>query len=395
MNSLQTISNQKLIEKLHNLVLDERKLLTQILEHLAEVYRRRTHLELGYSSLFTFCVRELGYSESQAQRRVLAMRAIQAMPELESKLESGKLSLAAVSLVQSHVLAIEKIQGEKVSFPEREQLFAAVEDKSKREVEIYLATQAAAGPHLKKKLSSQKETIRPIGAIGEELQFELRLNVSKSLLDKLRRIQNLTSHTGKTEKLAELLDYLSELALEKIDPERIDQRIAGKNSASNAARNATGSANQSAQKNQQKGVSRGLDEMAPLVNGAKGELQSKSDAISMANPSSTESQFIVSPTVSTIAHPKPTFPGKFSRRQHIANSVKREVFRRDCGCCSYVDSVTGRRCGETRYLEIDHQTPVALGGGNSVDNLTLKCSAHNALAAIRVLGSKTMRKYLG
>ncbi len=202
MNSLQTISNQKLIEKLHNLVLDERKLLTQILEHLAEVYRRRTHLELGYSSLFTFCVRELGYSESQAQRRVLAMRAIQAMPELESKLESGKLSLAAVSLVQSHVLAIEKVQGEKVSLSEREVLFAAVEDKSKREVEIYLATQAAAGPHLKKKLSSQKETIRPIGAIGEELQFELRLNVSKSLLDKLRRIQNLTSHTGKTEKLA-------------------------------------------------------------------------------------------------------------------------------------------------------------------------------------------------
>jgi len=56
------------------------------------------------------------------------------------------------------------------------------------------------------------------------------------------------------------------------------------------------------------------------------------------------------------------------------------VFRRDGGRCSYVDS-RGERCCETHYLELHHLKPFARGGANVASNLTLRCAAHNALAA--------------
>ena len=69
-------------------------------------------------------------------------------------------------------------------------------------------------------------------------------------------------------------------------------------------------------------------------------------------------------------------PGKSSGRS-IPAAVKREVWRRDSGCCSYVDRHTGRRCGSRFFLEIDHIVPVARGGGAEPANLRLRCSAHH------------------
>jgi 5-methylcytosine-specific restriction endonuclease McrA len=65
--------------------------------------------------------------------------------------------------------------------------------------------------------------------------------------------------------------------------------------------------------------------------------------------------------------------------------VKREVYARDGGCCSYVDPL-GRRCTETRYLELDHLMPFAHGGEHVAPNLALRCAAHNALAAEEAFG---------
>jgi 5-methylcytosine-specific restriction endonuclease McrA len=65
------------------------------------------------------------------------------------------------------------------------------------------------------------------------------------------------------------------------------------------------------------------------------------------------------------------------------------VFRRDDGRCSYVDS-RGERCGETHYLELHHLRPFARGGANVASNLTLRCVAHNALAAEQDFGREHM-----
>ena len=71
-----------------------------------------------------------------------------------------------------------------------------------------------------------------------------------------------------------------------------------------------------------------------------------------------------------------TKSGKSSGRS-IPAAVKREVWRRDSGCCSYVGRHTGRRCGSRFFLELDHIVPVARGGGAEPANLRLRCSAHH------------------
>ena len=66
-----------------------------------------------------------------------------------------------------------------------------------------------------------------------------------------------------------------------------------------------------------------------------------------------------------------------SRPRYIPVAVRREVWRRDQGCCSYVDPHGGRRCGSRYRLEIDHIVPFALGGGAEPGNLRLHCRAHH------------------
>ena len=63
-------------------------------------------------------------------------------------------------------------------------------------------------------------------------------------------------------------------------------------------------------------------------------------------------------------------PIKSSGRS-IPAGVRREVWRRDQGCCTYVDRHTGRRCGSRFFLELDHIVPVARGGGAEPGNLRL------------------------
>ncbi len=58
-----------------------------------------------------------------------------------------------------------------------------------------------------------------------------------------------------------------------------------------------------------------------------------------------------------------------SRSRYIPAVVRREVWRRDQGCCSYVDPHSGRRCGSRYRLEIDHIVPFALGGPAESSNL--------------------------
>ncbi|MDE0221994.1 MAG: HNH endonuclease, partial [Spirochaetaceae bacterium] len=68
-----------------------------------------------------------------------------------------------------------------------------------------------------------------------------------------------------------------------------------------------------------------------------------------------------------------------SRSRYIPAAVRREVWRRDQGCCTYVDPHSGRRCGSRYRLEIDHIKPFALGGATELSNVRLRCRAHHKL----------------
>src|SRR5690606_35881093 len=73
------------------------------------------------------------------------------------------------------------------------------------------------------------------------------------------------------------------------------------------------------------------------------------------------------------------------QRESVRAAVRREVWQRDGARCTYVDN-RGQRCRETAFLELHHVSPHALGGPATADNLTLRCPAHNALAAEQDFG---------
>ena len=74
----------------------------------------------------------------------------------------------------------------------------------------------------------------------------------------------------------------------------------------------------------------------------------------------------------TTSTPKPRASGRA-----IPTAVKRQVWQRDGGRCSYLDRQTGRRCNSRHMIEMDHILPYALGGGADPENLRLVCRAHH------------------
>ena len=74
------------------------------------------------------------------------------------------------------------------------------------------------------------------------------------------------------------------------------------------------------------------------------------------------------------------------RSRHIPAAVKRLVWIRDQGQCAFVG--TQGRCEERAFLEFHHLQPYAAGGLTVVENLELRCRAHNLYEAERYFGDR-------
>ena len=84
-------------------------------------------------------------------------------------------------------------------------------------------------------------------------------------------------------------------------------------------------------------------------------------------------------------------PGRRAKRmRYVPAHVRREVWKRDQGRCTFVSDF-GHRCESRTRLEFDHATPLARGGEGTVDNLRLRCRAHNQYEAERAFGESFMR----
>ena len=83
-----------------------------------------------------------------------------------------------------------------------------------------------------------------------------------------------------------------------------------------------------------------------------------------------------------------------SGREPISAAVRREVWKRDQGRCTW-RGPDGQRCGSTWKVELDHIRPAALGGPSTVENLRILCRAHNALSAEHAFGRAHMALFHG
>lgn len=121
---LVALANSELIAGLASLVRQNNLLTGQLLAHLVELEQRLLHLELGFSSLFSYCVEALGMSEGTAGRRVAAARVCRRFPVVFERVALGELHLCALGALAPHL-----------STENAGDLFDACRGKTRRQIE--------------------------------------------------------------------------------------------------------------------------------------------------------------------------------------------------------------------------------------------------------------------
>lgn len=125
--TLNQLTDNQLINSLDQLVRREREILAEVLQHFKEFDRRKLFSKLGYASLHEYAVKHLKYSDDQAYRRVQAMRLMRDIPEIESKIEEGALTLSNLSQAQNYFRKVEHSKDEKI------EVLAKLENATKNE----------------------------------------------------------------------------------------------------------------------------------------------------------------------------------------------------------------------------------------------------------------------
>jgi hypothetical protein len=87
--------------------------------------------------------------------------------------------------------------------------------------------------------------------------------------------------------------------------------------------------------------------------------------------------------------PRPARPVR-PDSDHIPAWIQRAVWKRDGGRCAFIGR-NGRRCTETSCLQYHHVVARAKGGPTTVENIQLRCAAHNRYEAELAFGPDKLR----
>src|SRR5262249_23748192 len=78
-----------------------------------------------------------------------------------------------------------------------------------------------------------------------------------------------------------------------------------------------------------------------------------------------------------------------SGTRHVPAHVKRAVWKRDGGQCTFVGE-SGHPCEARTGIEFDHVRELARGGEATVDGIRLRCRGHNQYTAEQTFGAGFM-----
>ena len=325
---LADLSDDALVSRLSTLCAEGHALTARILVLLIEVEERRLDLRAACTSMYDFCQRRLGMSESAAFRRVAAARVVKRFPALLGRIERGELHLSTLVLLRPH------LDDRNV-----EELAAAVVGKTQRQVEELLARRAPkpavpsaivglvhtskdAPPALfdregDRSAPSVPHTpsarIQPLS----EARYRVQLTAGDALKAKLERACDLMRHRNPSGDLAIVLDAAMDLLLAKLEKERLGK--------------------------------------------------------------------VNTPRAPATGRPGSSARPATERGRAIPIGVRRAVFERDGEQCTFLDDAVNR-CPQRGHLELDHIEARALGGTSVASNLRVRCRAHNRLAAEDVFG---------
>ncbi len=353
--TVAALSDRELLAQTGNLARVERHLQGAIIDHLAEIEARSLFLRRGFASLFEYAVRELGYSDAAAGRRIAAMRLCADNPHTRERLRDGSLSLSAAAELQwafdrqrrrpqaATTPAVAALPTEPplvLDAVGRQKLVEEAAGKSTRQVKRMLAD-------LDPELAAPADRVRPLG----NGRYELKAVIDAECQRGLEQLTSLLSHVDPRMTVGQLVGRLVREALDRHDPSRRRPRTGSRPADAHAHAAPTPAAE------------------------PKADRRTASPPKQMARPAvSATSTAQTRPGCDGHAAPAPK--SRASGRA-IPAAVKQEVWQRDGGRCRYVDPHTGRRCTSRHLLQIDHVLPYALGGGSDPANLRLLCHAHH------------------
>jgi 5-methylcytosine-specific restriction endonuclease McrA len=159
--SLAHLTDLTLHQDFIKLAQSEREILSKILLHIREVDKRKLFSALDFTSLFDYLTRGLKYSEGSAQRRISAARLSSTVPVVIELIETGDLTLAQTSLIQT--------QAKAESSERKEEMIAEMKGKNFRESEKIVQSQIQT-EKLQNKRRIQFEGDQELLELLEELQ---------------------------------------------------------------------------------------------------------------------------------------------------------------------------------------------------------------------------------
>lgn len=323
----------QLRRRLHALAWGEKQVLAGFLRHLEEFDHRRAYAPLGHSSLFRYCTQELGLSQDEAYLRIQAARLSRDHPQVLDMLARGETHLSSLAKLSPCLTGVNASE-----------LLEQARGKSKREVERIAAGYAASPPPRADTIRFLPPAIASPPAPAAELDLRSPVPGATAPTERAQRLlptAQAQDTAAEPPRLVRIAFTASERLLSKI----------GKTKALLRHKHPCG-------------------RLELLVEEAFDALLAKKDPDRQA----ADKRLIA-------GHP---FAPSLSRR--VPRWVRREVWRRDGGRCTFVSS-EGVRCAARDWLQYDHIIPFALGGSSTEPaNIRLACGTHNRYAAQRIFG---------
>jgi len=219
---MESISARDIDRRLADLVRSERHLVVQFVVELAGFAKRELYRELGYTSLFYYCVRQLGLSKSSAFRRSEVARLIARLPVIADRLAEGRLSIRAlvelreVLTQENHAELLARAEGKS----QEEAQLLAVEYKPKpvpRDVVRALPMPLAPLVELSAVPAGTKPPPRPpevVKPLTPELR-RLNVTVSADFMAELEQVRAALSHKCPDGNFEQVVREAFKLVLER------------------------------------------------------------------------------------------------------------------------------------------------------------------------------------
>ena len=354
---------------LHDLIQRSHNLEAELVAHLGEVDARRLYLEQACSSMFNYCVDVLHFAEAVAYKRIAVARAARKFPVVLAALEKGDLHLTGACLIAPHL-------GEGGA----EEWVSVARHATAREIKQRIADRKPK-PDVKtsvRKSPPKSDATQQGEPAAEAIRPTAIAGVAETLSVSLPPASAAPTSHGSMPSATSLPP--APLPVSENENARCQPLGAERYCVRFMADRVVHAQLLELQALLRPSIPDG--DVAKILAQAVGALLDQVKKRKIGTCSSPRS-----PRASTRSDAGSNTPSR-----HIPAAIRREVWARDGGRCTYV-SPQGRSCGAEEFLEYHHQVPWAHCREHAPSNISLRCRSHNLFEAELAFGAEYMAAY--